>query len=72
MSGGAKPDNIAPLRKPVPCPLCKANSNRDHYPFCSQRCQDVDMHRWFSGSYTLGNEAQDDTCEPDEFGSNPL
>jgi endogenous inhibitor of DNA gyrase (YacG/DUF329 family) len=22
-------------------------------PFCSKRCADVDLHRWFSGAYAV-------------------
>jgi endogenous inhibitor of DNA gyrase (YacG/DUF329 family) len=22
-------------------------------PFCSRRCADVDLHRWFSGAYAV-------------------
>lgn len=46
-------DNVAPLRKPVDCPNCGKPSSRDHYPFCSQRCADVDLNRWFSGTYAI-------------------
>ena len=36
---------VAPLRKAVPCPVCKRPSAREHYPFCSSRCRDVDLNR---------------------------
>lgn len=45
--------NVTPLRKPVKCPNCSHKSHRDNYPFCSKRCQDVDLNRWFSESYTI-------------------
>ena len=44
---------VAPLRKAVPCPICKRASAREHYPFCSNRCRDVDLNRWLSGSYAI-------------------
>jgi endogenous inhibitor of DNA gyrase (YacG/DUF329 family) len=54
-------DNISPLRKPVPCPNCGQTSHRESYPFCSKRCADVDLNRWFSGSYAIAaNEANDE------------
>ncbi len=28
-------------------------SSRDHYPFCSRRCREVDLNRWLSGSYVI-------------------
>lgn len=49
MSGEA--NNVSPLRKPVECPNCGAPSNREAYPFCSKRCADIDLNRWFSGAY---------------------
>ena len=48
--GGAK---VEPLRKPMPCPECKRPSQRDHYPFCSERCRNLDLSRWLSGSYAI-------------------
>ena len=67
-----KSNNVAPLRKAVPCPSCKTDSNRDYYPFCSKRCQDVDMHRWFSGSYALAEADLAGDNEMDEFGDHQI
>ncbi|MEM9330738.1 MAG: DNA gyrase inhibitor YacG [Pseudomonadota bacterium] len=53
---------VEPLRKPVKCPSCNQNSSRECYPFCSKRCQDLDLHKWFSESYTLPS-----TDPADEF-----
>jgi len=47
---------IAPLRKPVKCPSCATESKREFYPFCSKRCSETDLHRWFAGSYTIPSE----------------
>lgn len=35
------------------CPICKGTPIADFQPFCSKRCADVDLSRWFSGSYTV-------------------
>jgi endogenous inhibitor of DNA gyrase (YacG/DUF329 family) len=35
------------------CPICKAAPNAKFLPFCSKRCADIDLSRWFSGSYTV-------------------
>lgn len=32
-------------------------------PFCSKRCADVDLSRWFSGVYAVPAEEQDDDAE---------
>ena len=52
-SNNSESGNITPLRKAVPCPMCKKPSDRAAYPFCSQRCKDVDLNRWFNGHYTI-------------------
>lgn len=44
---------VTPLRKPVPCPMCKKLSKREVYPFCSKRCADLDLGRWFNGQYAV-------------------
>jgi endogenous inhibitor of DNA gyrase (YacG/DUF329 family) len=36
-----------------PCPICGKPSDPKARPFCSRRCADVDLHRWFSGSYAV-------------------
>ncbi|MFP5076481.1 DNA gyrase inhibitor YacG [Rhizobium sp. YIM 134829] len=45
--------NVAPLRKTVPCPECRRPSHREHYPFCSDRCRNVDLNRWLTGAYAI-------------------
>ena len=44
---------VEPLRKPRPCPECGGLSVREHYPFCSDRCRNVDLARWLNGSYAI-------------------
>ena len=36
-----------------PCPICGKPAVQRLRPFCSQRCADVDLHRWFSGRYAV-------------------
>jgi endogenous inhibitor of DNA gyrase (YacG/DUF329 family) len=60
---GKPAENVTPLRKPVPCPICKTPSSRTHYPFCSRRCADIDLNRWFSGSYAVPGDPQDGSRE---------
>ncbi|MGB7287853.1 MAG: DNA gyrase inhibitor YacG [Salaquimonas sp.] len=57
-------DKITPLRKPVKCPNCGKPSGREPYPFCSRRCADVDLNRWFAGSYAIAGKQ--DVDEPDD------
>ncbi|MFN7109223.1 MAG: DNA gyrase inhibitor YacG [Brevundimonas sp.] len=36
------------------CPICrKADADPKYKPFCSRRCSDVDLQRWFTGSYAI-------------------
>ena len=35
------------------CPICGAPSVPKNRPFCSQRCANVDLNRWLSGSYAI-------------------
>lgn len=56
---------VTPLRAKHPCPECGKPSSREHYPFCSARCKDVDLHRWLTGAYVIpGREGEEDQDEP--------
>jgi uncharacterized protein len=46
----ATPKTVAPGEK---CPICGAPSAAKNRPFCSQRCANVDLNRWLSGSYAI-------------------
>jgi endogenous inhibitor of DNA gyrase (YacG/DUF329 family) len=35
------------------CPICKKPRNADFTPFCSQRCKDRDLARWFGDGYAV-------------------
>lgn len=35
------------------CPICGKPTDPDYRPFCSKRCADVDLQRWFSGRYAI-------------------
>lgn len=34
------------------CPICKQEMVAEFRPFCSRHCADVDLARWFNGTYT--------------------
>ncbi len=44
---------VEPLRPKRQCPECKRESVRAFFPFCSERCKQVDLHRWLSGAYVI-------------------
>ena len=58
MSGNA--EKVTPLRARRPCPECGKPSSREHYPFCSTRCKDVDLNRWLSGAYVIPGRPEED------------
>lgn len=33
------------------CPNCSKPPKEAYAPFCSKRCQQVDLNRWFTGAY---------------------
>lgn len=44
------------------CPICRRQPADPAYkPFCSKRCADVDLQRWFSGSYAIPAEEIEET-----------
>ena len=46
------------------CPVCGRPAEADYRPFCSRRCADVDLQRWFSGAYAVPaaeSESEDDS-----------
>lgn len=42
------------------CPICGSVPTPDYRPFCSRRCADVDLNRWFSGRYAVPAAEEDD------------
>lgn len=55
-----------------PCPVCgkpvppRAKGGRGPQPFCSERCRQVDLGRWFSGAYSVPAAEAEDVEEPRE------
>ena len=38
------------------CPICKKSTTKEFSPFCSERCQMVDLNKWLTESYTVPAE----------------
>ena len=53
----------------MPCPVCNHEVLAvAHRPFCSERCQNVDLHRWLTGGYVVAvDDAQADGPADDEL-----
>ncbi|KAA2313924.1 DNA gyrase inhibitor YacG [Pseudooceanicola sediminis] len=45
------------------CPICDADVDPKYRPFCSKRCADLDLARWFNGSYAVPSTDPDDLDE---------
>ena len=45
-----------------PCPTCGLPAIHETRPFCSKRCADIDLGRWFQGAYAIpAVDAADDS-----------
>lgn len=51
------------------CPLCKKQADPAFRPFCSKRCKDVDLGRWFNENYSVPcpeGEISEEDAQEDE------
>ena len=44
----------------APCPICGKPRAPQFRAFCSKRCADVDLNRWFKGVYAVPVTEMDD------------
>lgn len=54
---------MSPAKPPRPCPICQKMSVADYHPFCSKRCADIDLSRWFKGAYAIPAAPPEDDDE---------
>jgi endogenous inhibitor of DNA gyrase (YacG/DUF329 family) len=47
------------------CPICKkpATAGTPDFPFCSERCREIDLGKWASGAYVIPVVETDDIEE---------
>jgi endogenous inhibitor of DNA gyrase (YacG/DUF329 family) len=63
---------VTPLRPKRPCPECGRPSAREHYPFCSTRCKNVDLNRWLTGAYAIPvRDDEDEDGKPEDAAWSP-
>ena len=43
------------------CPECGRRAVEEFRPFCSKRCADLDLGRWFDGDYRIAAEEAPET-----------
>jgi len=48
------------------CPICRKPADPALRPFCSKRCADVDLQRWFTGRYAIPANADDEDEDPSD------
>ena len=54
------------------CPICAKETAERYRPFCSRRCSEVDLQRWFTGAYAIPaalDEGAEDDDEKDGLGA---
>lgn len=55
------------------CPICQKpltkadGSISEHMPFCSKRCQQADLYRWFAGKYAIVEDLSPDRLAQEMF-----
>ena len=59
----AEPVRLRPRR---PCPICGKPSQQKFHPFCSDRCAQIDLHRWLGGTYVIPEKEADEDDQPTE------
>jgi hypothetical protein len=52
------------MSEPGKCVICGKPKDEKYKPFCSKRCADVDLNRWFTGGYAI--PVTEDQREPGE------
>jgi endogenous inhibitor of DNA gyrase (YacG/DUF329 family) len=52
---------MSPTPKAAQCPICGKPAEPEYRPFCSRRCADVDLQRWFTGRYAVPGAKVDET-----------
>jgi endogenous inhibitor of DNA gyrase (YacG/DUF329 family) len=55
--------NTMPRKRPIKlrCPICKKPTKADDvdFPFCSDRCRQIDLGKWASGAYVISSPVAD-------------
>lgn len=48
------------------CPICGKPAADTFKPFCCRRCADIDLGKWFTGSYSVPVVEMDDLPDDEE------
>ena len=66
-----KDEKPAPVVMLGKCPMCSKRATHEFRPFCSKRCADVDLSRWFTGQYAVPAVEPPDDFDPENPDFNP-
>ncbi|MCA1951673.1 MAG: DNA gyrase inhibitor YacG [Hyphomicrobiales bacterium] len=58
------PDPAAEPIRAQRCPICRKLTVERFRPFCSKRCADLDLARWFNGVYAVPVREDEAEAEP--------
>lgn len=52
---------MSPRQKILRCPTCNTlvTAKDEHFPFCSEHCQSIDLGKWASGVYRISSPILD-------------
>lgn len=55
------------MTAPASCPICQkpVDPKEKTFPFCSDRCRNVDLLRWFKGEYAITEPLRPDQLDLD-------
>lgn len=56
----------SPVVIPAKCPICRKPVQPDYRPFCSKRCANVDLQRWFTGAYAVPAVEQEEVSDGED------
>jgi endogenous inhibitor of DNA gyrase (YacG/DUF329 family) len=53
-------DEMLPAAPKGRCPTCRKPTVKEHRPFCSKRCADIDLARWLGGTFVIAGTSRDE------------
>jgi uncharacterized protein len=65
------PARVSMSRPADACPICGKTREARFRPFCSKRCKDLDLARWFSGNYSIPGAPTGEDNEPEPLDEDP-
>ena len=68
----SRPRTERPRKSRTRCPICDVKVVSDDikkdnlFPFCSPRCKNIDLKRWFNGDYCISRDITPEDLENSE------